>query len=169
MGHRFQKLVAIGVDLLNVHGGDDETQLTEDDVFCQLLDLIQPQTEQPLGGVLHHARLHRNAHRETGRHIDTDVLMGQGVCEVDIDGHRGQIQVFIRLDDRPDKRRTAVDTLGGTGRAVLVRADLTVDHQHLVGRAAAIPCQNDEQHGEQEQRDHRDRNNDGCGHSIFLL
>ena len=42
-GRRLQELIPVGVDLLDVHSGDDQAELAEDDVLGQLLDLLELQ------------------------------------------------------------------------------------------------------------------------------
>ena len=41
----FQKLVAVSIDFLNIHGCDDQTELTKDNIFCQVLDFAEFETE----------------------------------------------------------------------------------------------------------------------------
>lgn len=43
-----EELIAVGVDLLDVHRCDDDTKLTEDDVLGKLLNLAQLQSQQAL-------------------------------------------------------------------------------------------------------------------------
>ncbi len=81
-GNGLQKFIPVGVDFLNVHGGDDQTQLAENNVFGQLLDFLELQAQQALGGVLHNARLCGDAHSEAGGHVDADILAGQGVFQI---------------------------------------------------------------------------------------
>ncbi len=52
-GDGLQELIPVGVDLLDVHSGDDQAELAEDDVLGQLLDFLELQAEQALGGILH--------------------------------------------------------------------------------------------------------------------
>ena len=42
-----QEFVAVGIDLLDIHHGDHEAQLSENDVFGDLLDLLGVLSEQP--------------------------------------------------------------------------------------------------------------------------
>ena len=76
-GRRLQELIPVGVDLLDVHSGDDQAELAEDDVLGQLLDLLELQAQQALGGVLHDPRLGGDAHGEAAGDVDADVLAGQ--------------------------------------------------------------------------------------------
>ena len=76
-GDGLQKFIAVGVDLLDVHGGDDQAQLTEDDIFREFLYLVHFEVAQALGRVFHDRRFGGNADREDGRHVDTDILPRQ--------------------------------------------------------------------------------------------
>ena len=156
MADRFQELIAVGVDFFDLHGGDDQTELTEDDVLGKLLNLAQTKTQQTLGGVLHDARLGGDTDRKTGGNIDTDVLTRQGVGQVYVDGNRREVEVLVILDDRPYKSRAAMDTFGRHALAVLVVADFTVDNHDLVGRTFAVPRQDDSKHAEDQQSDDRE-------------
>ncbi len=143
---------------LDVHSGDDQAELAEDDVHGQLLDLLELQAQQALGGVLHHAGLGGHAHGEPAGHVDADVLAGQGVLQIHGDGHGGQIQELIGLDHRPDEGRAAVDALGAAGGAVLVAAHLTVDDHHPVGGALLVPLDDEHQQGKDDEDDDADQN-----------
>src|SRR6202030_172481 len=102
------ELVAIGVDLLDVHRRDDDTHLSEDDVLREFLYLRGLKTEHALGRILHHARLRRDAYCEGRRRIDADVLFRKRALEIDLDRHRREIEELIVLDDGPDEGGAAV-------------------------------------------------------------
>ena len=152
-GDGLQELVPVGVDLLDVHGGDDQTQLAEDNILGQLLDLLEAQAQQALGGVLHNPGLSGDAYGKAAGDIDADVLAGQGVFQVYRNGQRGQIQELVGLDDRPDKGRAAMNTLGGFGGAVLVAAYFTIDDHDLVRRALLIALDEENQQREDDYDD----------------
>ena len=154
MADCFKEFVAVGVDLFDLHGGDDQTELTENNVLGKLLDLTQTETQQTLRGILHDARLGGNTDRKAGGNVDSDILTGKRVCQVDIDGNRRQVKVLIVLNHRPDKSRAAVNTLGRHTLAVFVIAYLTVDDHDLVRGTLAVPRQHDGKHAENEQRNH---------------
>ena len=52
-----QELISVGVDLLDVHGCDDQTELTENDILGELLDLGELESKQTLSSVLHNTGL----------------------------------------------------------------------------------------------------------------
>ena len=169
-GDGLQELVAVGIDLLDVHGGDDQAELAEDDVLGQLLDLLELQAQQALGGVLHDPRLGGDAHGEAAGDVDADVLAGQSVFQIHRDGHGGQIQELIGLDDRPDKGRAAVDALGTAGGAVLVAAHLAVDDHNLVRGALLVALDQEQQQGEDDDDDDagKDKSKD-VWHKFLLI
>ena len=169
-GHGFQEFVAVGVDFLNLHGGDNQTHLAENDVLSQLLYLHQLQTQQPLGRVLHGARFGGNADGKPGGHVDADVLAGQGIFQIHADGHGGQIHVLVRLDDGLDERGAAVDAFGAAGGAVLVGADFTVDDHDLVRGALLVALDQEQQQGEDDDDDDagKDKSKD-VWHKFLLI
>ena len=112
VGHRLKEFIAVRVDLLDLHRRDDQTHLTKDDVLRDLLDLVCFHAEEPFRRVLHNAGFRGDTDGESGRHVYTDILLGQGVPQVYGDGHRREIKVFVCLHHGPDEGRTAVDTLG---------------------------------------------------------
>src|SRR5206468_279849 len=80
-----QELVAVLVDLLDVHRGDHLPQLAEDDVGGLLLDLVGGEAQQANGGVIHHLQVGADGHGEHTGDADADVLGGQGALERDLD------------------------------------------------------------------------------------
>ena len=68
---------AVGIDILDGHGRDDNAHLTEDDVPRQFLDVFHAQSEEAFGGVFHNARFGGNANRKRGGRVDTDILLRQ--------------------------------------------------------------------------------------------
>ena len=131
--NRFKEFVTVGVDLLDVHRCDYKTELTEDDILCELLDLNELETEKTLCCVLHYADVGGDTYGESGGNVNTNVLMREGVGKVNGDREGRQIEVFVSLEYGPYESRAAVDTLCRALCAVLVRADLTVDDHDLVG------------------------------------
>ena len=86
-----------------------------------------------------------------------DVLLGQGVGEVALDGNGLEVQKGIVLENGPDEGRAAVDAAGGGNGTGRILAGLTVDDQDLVGRAATIALQDG---GERHEGDRHDNEND---------
>ncbi len=130
----FQELVAVAVDVLDLHRGDHLAKLAEDHVFGLLLDFLVAQAQQADGRVLHLLGRGADGHGEHAGHVDADVLHRQGAAQRDLDLHRLEAQPGVVLDQRPDELRPAVDA---TGR-VVPAARLAVDHQHAVARAAFV-------------------------------
>ncbi len=91
-GYRRQKLVAVAVDLLNIHGGHHQPQLSENDVLGQIADVGDRQPQQPLGCIGHDPFLRRNTHRKPRGHIHPDVLLTQGTGQVDLNRKGCQIE-----------------------------------------------------------------------------
>ena len=85
-----EERLTIGVDLLNGHGGDHQTQLAENDVLAQLLNRLRSLAENTLGGVAHDLRAGAHPHGEHAGDIDTDVLFAQCVVELHVDLKRTQ-------------------------------------------------------------------------------
>ena len=133
-------------------------------------DLLELQAQQALGGVLHDPRLGGDAHGEAAGDVDADVLAGQSVFQIHRDGHGGQIQELIGLDDRPDKGRAAVDALGAAGGAVLVAAHLAVDDHNLVRGALLVALDQEQQQGEDDDDDDagKDKSKD-VWHKFLLI
>src|SRR5690606_37771727 len=119
---RLEEALAVLVDLLDGERGDREAELTEDDLAGHVVDLRRGEPEETLGRVVHDRRIDADAHRERARHVDADVLQRERVAKIDVDGERGEAQVLVALDERPDERAAAVDA----ARA-LPLAHLTVD------------------------------------------
>ena len=144
------QLVAVGVDLLDRHRGDDDTHLTEDDVASELLDLALRLTQDALGRVFHHARLGGDAHREGRGRVHTDVLLRQRALELDVDGNGGQVQELVVLDDGPHERGATVVAPGGKPLA----ADLAVDDEDPVrGAALVASCECDPRRKHEDDED----------------
>ena len=118
-----------------------------------LLDVARLEAEQALGGVLHDRRLRADADRERARHVDADVLQRQRALQRDADRQRRELEERVVLDQRPDQRAAAVDAARR-----LPLADLAVDHQDHVRRAALVARREEhqgrrEQHEQRQQRD----------------
>ena len=157
-GNVSKELVAVGVDFLNVHGGDDQTQLTEENIGCYVADVLGAQAEQTLGGVGHAVRLGADTYGKAAGDVNADVLLTQGVGKVALDADRSQVQERIALEHRPDERCASVDTFGRC-----MAAGLTVDYQNLVGGAAFVACKNG---GKGHKKDHHQNKNQIKRHSI---
>ena len=168
-GDRLQKLVAVGVDLLDVHGGDDQAQLAEDDVLGELLDLVHFEVAQPFRRILHDGGLGGDADREDRRNVDADILPREGALQVYRNGQRRQIEVGKRLHERPDERRAAVDTLGAAGVARLIRADFTVDDHDFIGRALFVAGRDHKKQHDEHEHHNDDEYDDPGLHTILSL
>ena len=77
---------AKSVDLFDVHGGDDQAQLAENDVFGQFLYLLHFEVAQAFGRVFHDRRLGGDADGEDRRHVDADVLPRERALQIHADG-----------------------------------------------------------------------------------
>lgn len=108
-----EEFVTVRVDLLDVHRGDHQTKLSEKDVGRDVLDVVDGESEKPLGCVSHTVRLGGDTNREPARHIHTDVLLGKRVGKVALDRDRLEVKERIVLEHRPDERRTTVDASRG--------------------------------------------------------
>ena len=89
-----QELVAVAVDVLDLHRGDHLAQLAEDDVLGLLADLaavVRPSRRMAAFCIT----LGRGAdgHGEHAGHVDADVLHRQRAAERNLDLHRLQAQV----------------------------------------------------------------------------
>ena len=100
-----EELVAVGVDLLDVHGRDDQTELSEEDIGGDILDIVDRQTEQTLGGVGHAVRLGGDTDGEAARHVHADVLLRKGVGQVALDRDGFEIEEGIVPKFRKIKRK----------------------------------------------------------------
>lgn len=139
-GHK--EFVAVGVYLLDVHRGDHETKLSEKNVGGYVLDVVDGESEKPLGGVCHAVRLSGDTDREAARHIDTNVLLGKRVGKVALNRDRLEVKERIVLEHRPHEGGSSVDASGRRDRSALVLTCLTVDDHHLVGRTTAVALKN---------------------------
>jgi hypothetical protein len=142
--------VAVPVDLLDLHRGDDLTQLTEDDVLAPASMSPGLEAQQADGRILHDARLGADGDGEDGRHVDADVLDGQGAAQRDLDLQRLEVEVGVVLDQRDHEGAATVETLAGG-----LAADLSVHDQDRVGRAPLVAAceEDDEQHREDDDED----------------
>ena len=149
-GHVGEEFIAVCVDFLDVHGGNHQTELTEEDIRCDVLDAVYAQAQQALGGVGHAFRFGGDTHGKAAGNVYADVLLGQGVGEVALNGDGLEVQVGVVLENRPDEGGAAMDTLG-RGHA----AGFTVDNQDFVRGAATIALEDGregyEQHGRQNE------------------
>ena len=130
----FLESFAILVDLLDLHLGDHEAQLAEDDFAGQLLDVRLAHPQEANGSGVHHRGLCVQRHGEGTGHIDADVVGRQRAAQVYLQLHGLQRHVLVRLNHRPDERAAAMERLGG-----LLAPDISVDDQNLVGGAFLVP------------------------------
>ena len=73
-GDGLEELVTVGVQFLNTHGGNHQTQLTEEDVSCQFLNMTCRETQQTLSCCCHALGVGGDTDRKAARYIHTDVL-----------------------------------------------------------------------------------------------
>ena len=157
LAYSHKELVTVGVDLLYVHRGDHQTELSEKDVGGDVLDVVDGESEKPFGGVCHAVRLRGDSDGETARHIYTDVLLGKSVGKVALDGDRLEVEERIVLEHRPDESRASVDASCRRDGSALVLAGLTVDDHHLVGRTTAVALKNRRECHEYDDDDDEDK------------
>ena len=79
-----QEFVTVGVQLLNAHGGYYQTELTEEDVSGQFLNLLCRLSQQTLGSSQHAFGIGTDTHGETAGYIHTDVLLGERIRQIGI-------------------------------------------------------------------------------------
>ena len=130
----FLESFAILVDLLDLHLGDHEAQLAEDDFAGQLLDVRLAHPEKTHGGGVHHRGIRIQRHGEGAGHIDADVVGRQRAAQVHLQLYGLKRHELVRLNDRNDESTTTVQSLGR-----LATCDLAVDDKDLVGGAFLIP------------------------------
>ncbi|NCB04904.1 MAG: trigger factor [Clostridia bacterium] len=145
-------------DTLDALKADLKAKLTENNVFCKLLNFRQLEAEQPLCGILHHTALGGNADRKPRGNIDADILARQRVFKINRDGKRRQIEKFACLQHRPYKGRATVNTFCRARRSVRVAAHLTVDDHDFVGWAAFVAREHEQCERECEDYNDTDRN-----------
>ena len=83
--------------------------------------------------------------------------MRKRVGQINGNRHRCKIQILKGLENRNDKRGTAVDTLRTSCRAILVASDLTVNDHNLIRGALFISRHYDEHYAENDEC-HRQKN-----------
>ena len=118
---------------IDAHGGDNETELTEENITSEFLNLTWSQTEQTFCSSIHGFGLGGDTDGESAWHIHTDVLPTQGIGEVGIDADRGEGEIGVVLNDWPHEGSSAVDASSTgfvTGRSV--------DNENLVGRTTTV-------------------------------
>ena len=158
-----KELIAVAVQFLDAHSGNDETQLSEEDVSGQFLNLLRRLSEQTFCGSQHALRLRADTHGEATRHVHADVLLRQGIRQVRIDANRRQGKVSIILDDGPHEGTTAVHTFG-----TLAVTTIAINHQNLVTGAATIAINNG--HEEEDEYDDSNHNKiEGFHKTIYYL
>ena len=144
--HPGLELLAVAIDLLDIHHGDGGAQLAVYDVLGRVFDLGRVKRQQPLRGVVHQFLDGTDAEGEAGRHVDADVLFRQRTAQVDVHRHRLQIKIAEALHHRHDKRCAAMDGLGHA-----LTTHLPILDEDLVRRTGSNPAHcrdrgNHEQH-----------------------
>ena len=125
--HLGEELVAVGVEFLNGHVGDDETHLSVNDVGDEVLLVVHRESEHTLSGVLHHFGVGADGNGDGRGHVYADVLRRDGARELAVYLHRLHREEVVALDDRPHEGSSAVVELRR-----LRSAGLTVNDEHLV-------------------------------------
>lgn len=98
-----------------------------------------------------------------------DILARKRALQVDGDGNGRQIEIGIRLHERPDKRRAAVDTLRAAVVSFFIRADFTEDDHDLIGRALLVARDEHQEHHEQHEHHDYDEYDDKRLHISLLI
>ena len=151
-----QELIAVRVDLLDVHRGDDEAQLTEEDVGGNVLNVVRVLAEQAFGCVGHALRFGGNTDGESAGHIHADVLLTQRVGQVTLDGDGREVEEGVVLKHGPDEGGAAVDTACGADAPLFVATGFTVNDQDFVRRTAFVTRKDRSERHEKDARDHYD-------------
>ena len=112
---------------------------------------------------MHDAGFGRDTDGKRRRNVDADVLLRKGVAQVDIHRERGEIEELAFLEDRPNKRRAAVNALRRSRFAIATATDFTVDDHDFVGWASTISLEYARHDDEQN-----DDANDGDGNDELI-
>ena len=118
-----QETLAVAVDVLDLHRRDHLPQLSENDVFGLLLDLLRVEPQQANGRVLHDLGLRPDRHGKDAGNFDADVLGRQGVFERNADLDRLEIEIGVVLNDGDDERGAAVNAHCRRARAHFAELD----------------------------------------------
>ncbi len=143
-----QKCLAILVDLLDAHGGDDLPKLPEDDVLRLALHLRSIELEQANGGVGTRFVAGADGNGEHARYANPDVLEREGIAQGNVYLNRLEAQIVVFLDDRPHERAAARKAACHFSGADFSRYD-----QNLVARASLVARYEQHQHAEQRDGD----------------
>ncbi len=83
-----QELLAVAIDILNVHRGNHLPQLPENDVLGLLFDMRRIESQQPNGRVLHDRRFDADGDGEDAGDVDTNILNRKRIAQrhFDLDG-----------------------------------------------------------------------------------
>ena len=146
-----KELVAIGVQLLDTHRGNNQTKLAEKDVSSQFLNLLRRLSKQAFCSSQHAFGLRTDTNCKAARHIHANVLLRKGIRQVCIDADRRKREVSVVLDDGPYESATTMHTLG-----TLAVATITIDNQYLITWAATIAV--DDGHEEEDEYDDSNHN-----------
>ena len=112
--------------------------MTEDDLFCHVFNGCLVEVQQTHSGVLHDGRLGVNTNGKRRWNVNADVLLRESVLEVDVDGHRLQVEESVVLDQRPDDFSAAVITFCGSGAL-----GITVNDENFVGGCKFVAAGSD--------------------------
>ena len=124
--HFGEEGLAVLVDLLDLHCGNNGTHLTENDVLRLVFNLRAGESKQTNGRVLHDALGVGNCGGNGGRDGYADIFLRERVLQIDWNHERFEIEIGKILEQRPDESRAAVDTFGRT------TAGLAIDHQNFI-------------------------------------
>lgn len=158
-GNGVEEFVAIGIDLLDFHGSDDETELTEDNIFCKIGNILKGKAPKDVrrqfcwtAGSVEMPTVKIRAHRygySVWKARSSNRRVERGV--------RSEESIF--LQEGKDETDAAVHALGASGRSVGAPAHLTVYDKDLVGRTGLDSGHDDEKqhhedkHGDDDEND----------------
>ena len=133
--------------------------MTEDDLFGHVFNGSLVEVQETNSGVLHDGRLGVDTDGKGRWNVDADVLLRESVLEVDVDGHRFQIEEGVVLDQRPDDFSTAVVTFCSAGAL-----GITVDDQNFVCRCKFVAAGGDVDGCENRNYEQADTDENQCIH-----
>ena len=128
-----EERLAVTINVLDPHRGDDLTKLAEDDFLSLLAHLAGAQAEQTNGGVLHHSGFGSHRNGKDARHIYADVFDRKRTAQRYLDLYRFQTEIGVILQQWDDERRAAMH-----GSRRLSTTCSTVDDQDPVARTALV-------------------------------
>ena len=144
-----QELLAVAIDILNVHRGNYLPQLPENDVLGLLFDMGRIESQKPNGRVLHDRRFDADGDGEDAGDVDANILNRQRVAQRHFDLDGLQTEIGIVLDDGEHEPAAAVDA-----QRRLAAADFAEDHQHAVAGTPLVALGHEEDDSEKSHQGH---------------